>query len=235
MRSNRTTRPALIALLFLAGLLALAVAPSAIAQDAPIHLVRISGGVAAANLLNTVDPVYPPIAKAAHVEGTVVLHAIIGEDGTVRKLAVISGPNMLQSAAVDAVRHWTYKPYLLNGEPVEVETTITVNFHLAPVAQVSSSPVKLSPDDAAANIISRPAPVYPPEAKQKGIQGAVVLHAIIGKDGTIRHLSVISGPPELQASAVDAVKQWRYRPYLTPDYEPAEVETDITVNYVLTD
>lgn len=218
----------------LAGLLASAAPPFAAGKDAPIPRVRISGGIAAANLLNTVDPVDPPIAKAAHVEGTVVLHAIISPEGTVEKLAVISGPNTLQSSAVDAVRRWTYKPYLLNGEPVGVETTITVSFHLAAGAQDPSGPVKLSPDDAAANIISKPAPVYPPEAKEKGIQGAVVLHAIIGKDGTIRHLSVISGPPELQASAIDAVKQWRYRPYLTPDDEPAEVETDITVNYVLT-
>src|SRR5215469_10701743 len=103
---------------------------------------------------------------------------------------------------------------------------------LAPQTQESSGPVKLSPDDAAANLISRPAPVYPPEAREKGIQGAVVLHAIIAKDGTLKQLAVISGPKELQASAIDAVKQWRYVPYLV-DGDVVEVETDITVNYTL--
>jgi protein TonB len=75
-------------------------------------------------------PVYPPIAKAAHVGGTVVLHAIIAKDGTIQSLSAVSGPDMLKGAALDAVRQWKYKPYLLNGDPTEVDTTITVNFNL---------------------------------------------------------------------------------------------------------
>jgi protein TonB len=73
--------------------------------------------------------VYPPIARAAHVSGAVVLHAIISKTGTVQNLQVISGPEMLRASALDAVRNWRYKPYLLNGDPTEVETTITVNFN----------------------------------------------------------------------------------------------------------
>jgi len=72
--------------------------------------------------------VYPPIAKQAHVQGAVVLHAIIGKDGRIKNLSVISGNAMLTQAAVDAVQNWRYKPYLLNGEPTEVDTTVTVNF-----------------------------------------------------------------------------------------------------------
>jgi protein TonB len=72
--------------------------------------------------------VYPPIAKQAHVQGAVVLHAIIGKDGRIKNLSVISGNAMLTQAAVDAVQNWKYKPYLLNGEPTEVDTTVTVNF-----------------------------------------------------------------------------------------------------------
>jgi len=84
----------------------------------------------ASNIIGKVSPVYPHEARTAKIQGTVVLHAIIGKDGKVDKLVVISGPRELQTAALDAVRRWTYKPYLLNGNPTEVETTISVNFHI---------------------------------------------------------------------------------------------------------
>ncbi len=71
---------------------------------------------------------YPPIAKAARVSGTVVIQATISKTGTIENLRVISGPAMLQQAAMDAVRAWRYRPYLLNNEPVEVETTVNVIF-----------------------------------------------------------------------------------------------------------
>ena len=96
----------------------------------PAGPARISGGVIAGNILVKTQPVYPPIAKAAHVGGTVVLHAIISKDGTIQSLQAVSGPDMLKGAALDAVRQWRYKPYLLNGDPTEVDTTITVNFNL---------------------------------------------------------------------------------------------------------
>jgi len=91
---------------------------------------RISGGVIAGNILTKVQPRYPAEAREAGVSGTVVMHAIIGKDGTIEKLTVISGPALLQDAAVDAVKQWTYRPYLLNGVPTEVDTTIMVNFNL---------------------------------------------------------------------------------------------------------
>jgi protein TonB len=76
-------------------------------------------------------PVYPPDAKAAKVQGTVVLQATVGKDGHVKTLHIVSGPAMLQQAAEEAVNHWVYKPYLLNGAPVEVTTRINVIFTLA--------------------------------------------------------------------------------------------------------
>lgn len=75
-------------------------------------------------------PIYPQLAKQAHIEGTVVLHAIIAKDGTISNLQFISGHPLLMKAAIDAVRQWQYKPTLLNGESVEVDTTITVVFTL---------------------------------------------------------------------------------------------------------
>jgi protein TonB len=92
--------------------------------------VNISAGVMVGMLMVKTQPTYPPIAKAARVSGTVVLQATISKAGTIENLHVISGPAMLQQAAMDAVRQWRYRPYLLNNDPVEVETTVNVIFTL---------------------------------------------------------------------------------------------------------
>jgi periplasmic protein TonB len=92
--------------------------------------LRRSSEIMAAMLIRRVDPVYPAIAIAAHISGTVHLHAIIGKDGTVRELEVVDGNALLALAAKAAVQTWRYRPTLLSGEAVEVETYITVNFVL---------------------------------------------------------------------------------------------------------
>ncbi len=94
----------------------------------PSTPLKISGGVSAGMLLSPIRPVYPAMARATHTEGTVVVEAIISRGGTIESLRVISGPEMLRSAALDAIRTARYEPYRLNGEPIEVQTTITVNF-----------------------------------------------------------------------------------------------------------
>jgi protein TonB len=103
--------------------------PTVVRPKAPNSL-SVSSGVMAGNLLAKTLPQYPAIARAARIQGTVVLQATISKSGTIQNLRVISGPPMLQQTAMDAVRSWHYKPYLLNGEPVEVETTINVVFNL---------------------------------------------------------------------------------------------------------
>jgi periplasmic protein TonB len=80
--------------------------------------------------LTPIRPVYPAIARAAHVEGVVVVEAVISRMGTIESLRVVSGPEMLRGAALEAIREARYQPYRLNGEPVEVQTTITVNFRM---------------------------------------------------------------------------------------------------------
>lgn len=92
--------------------------------------IRVGQAVQAANLINNVAPVYPPLAKAAHVQGTVEFQATIGTDGAVKNLQLVSGPPLLVRAAMDAAKQWTYKPTLLNGSPVDVITTIDINFTL---------------------------------------------------------------------------------------------------------
>jgi len=92
--------------------------------------IPISRGIAAGMLVYSPSPIYPAIARVARVEGTVVLQATISKTGTIEGLHVLSGPPMLQQATIDAVKQWRYRPYLLSGEPVEVETTINVIFSL---------------------------------------------------------------------------------------------------------
>jgi TonB family protein len=92
--------------------------------------IRVGGNVASAKLIHQVAPVYPAIAKTAHITGTVVLHCIIAKDGTVEEIEFVSGPPLLMHSATDAVRQWVYQPTLLNGEPVEVDTKVSLVFTL---------------------------------------------------------------------------------------------------------
>jgi protein TonB len=96
----------------------------------PPKPIAVSSGVAAGLLIQRTPPVYPAIAKAARVGGTVELHATISKNGTIKDLQVVSGPAMLQQAALDAVRSWRYRPYMLNNQPIEVETSVNVVFSL---------------------------------------------------------------------------------------------------------
>ena len=93
--------------------------------------IRISQGVIQGQLIRRVEPDYPVIAKAAHITGTVVLRAIISRSGDIEQLQAVQGHPLLVPAAINAVKQWRYRPYLLNGEPVEIETTIIVNFILS--------------------------------------------------------------------------------------------------------
>jgi protein TonB len=94
---------------------------------APVRISHMSEG----NLVHKVLPTYPPLARTAHIQGQVVLQAVISKQGAIEDLKLLAGHPMLVPAAIQAVRQWRYRPYLLNNEPVEVETQITVNFSLA--------------------------------------------------------------------------------------------------------
>jgi periplasmic protein TonB len=105
----------------------------AVPKFAPVvpQRVRISQGVTKGLLIRRVEPTYPPLARSARVQGEVVLSAIISTNGDIENLQLVSGHPMLVPAALTAVKQWRYKPYLLNGQPTEVETTITVIFTLS--------------------------------------------------------------------------------------------------------
>lgn len=103
---------------------------SAASPQPPAEPMRVSKGVLAGMLLSPIRPIYPAIARAAGVSGSVVVEAIISRNGTIESLHVVSGPEMLRSAALDAIRTARYQPFRLNGESIEVQTTITVNFRM---------------------------------------------------------------------------------------------------------
>ena len=104
------------------------VAHPSVANSKP---VIVSRGVSEGLLIHQVKPTYPHLAIITHTQGEVILQAVIGKDGSIQNLRVVSGHPMLIKAAVDAVQQWRYRPYLLNGEPVEVETQVRVTFTIS--------------------------------------------------------------------------------------------------------
>ena len=222
----------------LACLLALGTATAAEAQTP----VPIASGLMEGALVRRVAPIYPATARAAQVWGSVVLHAIIDPEGRVDSLSVVSGPEALREAALKAVWHWRYRPYRLNGQSRAVDTTVTVNFSPSdpkpaappgggtptPAARPPSGPVRVSSGVLAGTMLTKVMPVYPDEAWRAHVSGTVVLYALIGTDGRIKKLKILSGPEMLRQSAVNAVSQWTYRPYIL-DGEPVEVETTVIV------
>ncbi|HVP47679.1 MAG TPA: energy transducer TonB [Bryobacteraceae bacterium] len=105
--------------------------PPPVEQKKTVQRIRVGGQVQQANLIRQPKPIYPPLAKQARIQGVVRFEAIIGKDGTIQNLRLVSGHPLLVPAAQEAVKQWLYKPTLLNGEPVEVATVIDVNFTLS--------------------------------------------------------------------------------------------------------
>ena len=112
----------------LAGILGSIAPPAAAARP---RRLRVPEGLVGGLLVHKVTPSYPRSAQHAHISGSVVLQAVISKDGSIEDLRAVQGDPLLTSAAMDAVKQWRYRPYFLNGQPVEVETIITVNFNLA--------------------------------------------------------------------------------------------------------
>ncbi|MBI3473945.1 MAG: energy transducer TonB [Candidatus Solibacter usitatus] len=193
---------------------------------------------------------YPPAAVQNGVSGTVRLAVVISKDGAVRDPKVVSGNPLLIGAASDAVRKWLYRPWVLDGQPIEVNSTIDVIFKLedsAPAAggqpvfapppaatmpSETSAPVTVSSQLLDGRLIRKVAPVYPPAAVQKRVSGTVRLRVVISKEGAVRDLSVESGHPLLIDAATDAVRKWVYQPWIL-DGQPIEINGTIDVIFKL--
>lgn len=223
-------------------LLLICCAMPATAQDAPPPPNRVTSKEMGERVINRVAPIYPPLARQARIQGTVMLREVINKSGDVQSVQLISGHPMLAPAAIAAVKQWKYSPYLLNGEAVEVETTVQVNFTMPDKpadggtgsdqsgAFINSPGVRISEVVMRALRTERVDAVYPPEAEQARIEGQVVLNVRLNKYGEIANISLISGHPMFVRTAIEAVKQWRYKPYLVND-EPVEVETMVRLTF----
>lgn len=192
---------------------------------------------------------YPEPAKQNGVQGQVTLRIDVSENGSVERVQPLSGHPLLIPAAVAAVKKWKYKPFIRNGKPVKVSTLLPLDFAFhqnveemsldassagAPGASAtpSSESITLPAGVMTGRLEHKVVPVYPAIARTNHIEGTVLFRAIISTKGRIKQLRVVSGAHELLESAIGAVQQWRYRPYLV-NGEPTEVSTEIAVNYEL--
>lgn len=191
--------------------------------------------------MQKVDVVYPPTAIQEGIQGTIALEVQILPSGDVDDVRSISGDPILVQAAMEAVRQWKYRPYVIEGNAVTVITLARFNFALtengtggvvteALVTQPQR--VRVSSGVSQGLLVNKVAPVYPVEARQVHIPGTVILQARIDKEGNVVSLELISGHPMLAPAAIEAVRQWKYRPYLL-NGNAVEVETQVQVNFVL--
>jgi len=199
----------------------------------------------------TLDPsvsstaIYPPAAKEQKIQGQIVGTILVSETGDVAGVYGFKGDPLLVEAAEDAAKKWKFKPVMKDGQPLPVFATATFNFVLPDDPQDAKDvatgigPAKRLPQRIrVSNGISRGMvlrkvnPSYPEKARKAGIQGTVVLHAKISKEGRIADLQVTSGPEALISAAMEAVRQWQYKPYLIMGW-PVEVDTEIQVNFAL--
>ena len=207
-------------------------------------LVRVPSGTIVGMAVSNPQPDYPPVAKAAHVQGTVVLQAIISKTGTIEGLAVISGPPMLRASALDAVRRWRYKPYIFNGVPTEVDTTISVNFTFGDSAaaqtgkadnQVEAMPTQLAnisaisgrvPPDQVANVLKQLDDALDKPSPELLVAAAAVSTDLMQIEKLVRKWQILNTHPLLR-EFVETEKRFG------PSFQPKSVEDVIQLNGLL--
>lgn len=195
------------------------------------RVIKVPMKVVYAKLLRTVEPVYPPKAKAKGIQGTVVLRGMIGINGRPIDLHYVSGPRALAGAAKAAVSQWTFQPATFDGRRRPVAWTFHLNFRLDKTAGHPKEN-EFSRQETAQRLVHQVPPAYPAEAARKGIHGDVVLRVLVGKDGRVKSLSRISGDPALAKAAIKAVRQWVYEPVLIHG-KPVDVHLTVTVHFAL--
>lgn len=193
-------------------------------------------------VLERVPPDYPPLAKQVRIQGTVRFRVQVGADGTVKNMQLIAGHPLLVQAAQEALRRWKFRPAEANGQPVEGSMTVDLNFTLPPgevpasqTAAEQTRPVpriRVGGNVQITQLVKRVDPVYPPLARQEGIQGTVQFTVTIGPDGLVKDIQLESGHPLLVPAAQEAVRQWEWRPTLL-NGQAVEVITTVAVQFTL--
>jgi TonB family protein len=209
--------------------------------------IQVPADVAQTLLIRKVAPVYPPLARQARIQGTVVLSIVINKDGEVRDTKLVSGHPMLAPAAIEAVKQWRYKPYVSDDKPVEVEAVVRVGFRMADGPEMRTaeragqdSPpregvpqlVRVSAGIMQGLLEHKVDPEYPAGAKEKHVEGAVLLNVDIDDEGNVGRVELVSGHPMLAPAAMDAVLEWKYRPFVL-NGAAVPVETTVEVKFAL--
>jgi TonB family protein len=235
-------------ILFLTGELAVQVFPlesagmpesqSAVAVQ-PDHAspVVVTQELLSKRLVHQVKPTYPPEAKQLGIQGEVDLEVSVNEKGEVSNIRVVKGHALLVLSALNAVKQWKYAPYLVDGVAVPVTSTVLVTFTLADTGSAAAKKddaplIRLHSEAMATNLIYRVEPIYPLEAKQKGIAGDVVFEVTINEQGEVSDVQVLSGNAMLVSAAYEAVRQWRYTPVLL-NGDPIRAKSTVTIQFEL--
>jgi TonB family protein len=211
----------------------------------PQDAIRVGGTMKPPIKVRDVKPMYPEIARTSRVQGVVICEALIGVDGKVADVRVLRSIPLLDQAAIDAVRQWEFVPTLLNGNPVPVVMTTTVNFILDGGSPNLGMPVQYGqatnwPSDAVrvGGGLRPPIkvrdvkPAYPDAAQKARVQGIVICDVLIGPDGKVADARVLRSIPLLDQAAFDAVLQWEFTPTQV-NGNPVSIIMTVTVNFTL--
>ncbi len=194
--------------------------------------VKVTDAIPPPKLIKRVDPVYPVIARQARVEGLVILEARTGLDGRVKNVRVLRSVPLLDKAAIDAVRQWIYEPMIIDGQPKEAIFTTTVRFELKDEGKKAQAAGTSTGDVLVPTLIKKVDPVYPEAARKAGIQGLVLLEATTDEEGNVAAVRVLKSIPELDQAAIDALKQWKYEPFII-EGKPKGVVFTVTIQFRL--
>jgi TonB family protein len=216
--------------------------------------VRAIGRIQPPKLIRKTEPVYPEIARQAKVDGVVILEVATDIEGRVQNVKVLRSIPLLDQAAVDAVRQWVYEPMIIDGKPRPIVFTVTVRFALDKDKDIdkdvdkekeekiggvmggvigptsSEDPVRAEGDIKPPKFVRIVDPVYPPEAKEKGIEGVVILEVMTDIHGKVAKIRILRSIPELDQAAEDAVWLWEYAPLII-DGKPRPVIFTVTVRF----
>ena len=218
--------------------------------------LRVGGPVKAPVVINRVEPIYTSLARKSRVSGIVILEVIIDHTGVVKDAQVLKPlPYGLDQAALDAVKQWTFRPGTLNGQAIDVIFNLTINFRVPGAATTAVDPIQSNgatqpvPSNNAAGdgpfrvggdvtrpiVLSQVEPVYPTAAKEARISGMLIVEAVIDREGVVKEARVLNPLPfGLSEAAVEAVKQWKFRPG-TLAGKPVDVIFLLTINFHLPD
>ena len=232
--------------------------------------ILVGQGVANSFLLKKVMPTFNDDVKNINTSGEIVIaftidrtgkvtHAIVVERDLYGRKSMNIGDPHLRQASLDAIKQWTYRPYLLNRVPVDIDTSVALLFDFShpnsPIVKMGESPQGPLPYNPVSNVVDggkasvgefgkplidpkvaergltgRVEPQYPQMAEIAHIQGDVVLHILIDKEGHVAKVRQMSGHPILIQAAKDAVSNWDYQPFLL-NGQPVEVETSVVVKF----